>query len=74
MGMSKSDDNELRAAILTAFEASGLSRFEWARRADVDYSAVHGFAAGKRDMTLRSASRLCDVLGLELQPKRKRKK
>ena len=66
MNMSKSDDNTLRAAILAAFEKSGLSRFEWARRADVDYSAVHGFAAGTRDMTLRSASRLCGVLGLRL--------
>jgi len=73
MGMSTRDDNELRAAILAAFKASGLSRFEWARRAEVDYSAVHGFVAGSRDMTLRSAARLCGVLGLELQPKRKRK-
>ena len=69
MNMSKSDDNTLRAAIRAAFEKSGLSRFEWARRADVDYSAVHGFVGGSRDMTLRSASRLCKVLGLELRSK-----
>ena len=72
--MSKKNDNTLRAVIIAAFDKSGLSRFEWARRAGIDYSAVHGFVAGSRDMTLRSASRLCKVLGLELHaPKRKGK-
>ena len=72
MSMGKQGINALRAAILAAFKNSGLSRFAWARQAEVDYSVVHGFVAGSRDVTLRSASRMCGVLGLELRPKRKR--
>ena len=63
----KTDKNWLRRDILAAFRKSGLSRFAWARQAVVDYSAVHGFVAGQRDVTLATASKLCRVLGLELR-------
>lgn len=70
MGKRK-PENWMRAELLAAFEASGLNRFAWSKRADVDYSAVHGFVEGSRDVTLATASKLADVLGLELHPKRK---
>ena len=61
----------MRAELLKAFEASGLNRFAWSKQADVEYSAVHGFVEGSRDVTLATASKLADVLGLELRPERK---
>lgn len=70
--MSKRKGNNwMRAELLAAFEASGLSRFAWSRQADVDYSAVHGFVEGSRDVTLATASKLANVLKLELRLKRK---
>jgi plasmid maintenance system antidote protein VapI len=59
-------DEQLRAA----FVESGLSRFAWANKAGVPYAAVFHFAGGDRTVTLRTASKLCDVLGLELRAKR----
>lgn len=56
--------DQLRAA----FSESGMSRFELANRSGVPYSGVHRFIGGDRDLTLASASRLADVLGLELRP------
>ena len=61
---------DLAAQLREAFEASGLSRFELARRADVSYSVVHRFIAGERDLTLSTASRLCQVLGIEFRASR----
>jgi len=66
----KTKQADLAADIRAAFADSGLSRFELARRSGVPYSGVHRFIAGKRDVGLETASKLCDVLGLELKPKR----
>ena len=75
--MSKtSGTTDLAAELLAVFGKSGLSRFELARRSGVSYSVVHRFMAVERDITLGTASRLCDVLGVELrtvQVKKKRK-
>lgn len=62
---------DLAKALRTAFNASGMSRFELSRRCGVSYSVIHRFIAEERDLTLRTASRLSNVLGLELKPKRK---
>jgi len=73
-GMSKNRrprKNDMRDQLLLAFHKNGISRFEWARQANIGYAAVHGFCSGERDVTLSTASRLADVLGLELRPKRK---
>ena len=40
----------------------------WAKRAGVSYAVVHRFAAAERDITLATASKLADALGLELKP------
>ena len=61
----------MRAELLKAFEANGMNRLAWSKRADVDYSAVHGFVEGSRDVTLATASKLAGVLGLELRPKQR---
>jgi plasmid maintenance system antidote protein VapI len=69
MNKGKSE-NWLRAELLKAFERSGLNRLAWSKQADVDYSAVHGFVEGSRDVTLATASRLANVLGLELRARK----
>lgn len=61
--------NQLRAA----FAESGLSRFAWAKRAGVSYAMVFHFVAGDRTVTLDSASKLAEVLKLELRPVRQPK-
>ncbi len=71
-GMSKkrpSTDlgNQLRAA----FAESGLSRFELSRRAGISYAIVHRFIGSDRTITLDTASKLADVLGVELGPARR---
>ncbi len=72
-GMSKAkQQTDLAAQLRAAFEASGLSRFELARRAGMSYAIVHRFFGGDRDIKLETASKLCGVLGLELRPTRRR--
>ena len=63
-------DEQLRQAV----RRSGLNRKQVADRGGMSYSLIHGFMSGERSMTLRVASRVADVVGLELRPtKRKRK-
>jgi plasmid maintenance system antidote protein VapI len=70
-GMSKKKEIiDLGAQLRAAFAESGLSRFAWAKRAGVSYAMVFHFCAGDRTVTLDSASKLADVLGLELRPTR----
>ncbi len=52
-----------------AFVESGLSRFAWAKKAGVSYAMVFHFVAGDRTVTLDSASKLAEVLELELRPR-----
>ena len=55
--------DQLRAAIAE----SGLTRAEIARRTGLSYSIVHAFVAGPRDITVGTATRLCEALGLEVR-------
>ena len=59
--------------IRAAFRESGLSMKRLTIEADVPYAATHGFFAGSRDCTLTTAEKWCDVLGLELVQRAKRK-
>lgn len=60
---------DLAGQLRAAFSASGLSRFELARRAGVSYGIVHRFVGGDRNITINTASKLADVLALELAPR-----
>lgn len=62
---------DLAAQLRATFEASGLSRFELARRAGLAYAVVHRFCGGERDVTMGTASKMANVLGVELRPVRK---
>jgi len=61
----------LSAALLRAFEESGLTRFGLATRAGVPYASVFEWAAGRRGLTLDTASKIADVLDLTLAPKKR---
>ena len=62
-------DEQLRRAI----RRSGMTRKQIADRANVPYSIVHGFVSGERGMTLRVASRVAELLGLQLREVRQGK-
>lgn len=67
-----SDRLDLAARLRKCIERSGLSRFALAKEAGVSYAIVHRFIGGTRDVTLTTASKSCEVLGLDLQPVRRR--
>lgn len=56
-----------------AIQSSGRTHRDIAKAADVGPDQLSRFMAGKRDLTLATASRVCDALGLELAPKKPRK-
>lgn len=63
----------MREVIRQVFGESGLSIRQLSLRAGIPYATAHGFVKGNADVTLRIASKMCRVLGLELRPARKRK-
>ena len=56
-----------------AIAESGMTRYKLAQASDVEESALSRFVHGKRSLSLEAASRLADVLNLELRPRRMRK-
>ncbi len=60
---------ELKDAIVN----SGVSRYALSRASGVPQSALSRFMNGERGLSLESAARLAEALGLELRPKRSRK-
>ena len=57
---------DLAATIRAAFKASGLTMYEVAKRADLDRGQVVRFFRQERGVALPAASKLCEVLGLDL--------
>jgi len=64
---------DMAEIIRKAFRRSKMSRLKLAEKTGLRYSAVYRFLEGG-DMTLRSASRICEVLDLEPRSKRPRGK
>lgn len=58
-------DGNLADLIRQTFVKSGISRFEWARRAGVSYSLIHRFAGGDRGINLTTADKLLAALDVE---------
>ena len=63
---------EVTKALQRAIRESDLSQNEIARRAGIDPGMVCRFVNGQRGMTLATAARVADVLGLDLRLARKR--
>ena len=60
-------ESQLRQAILE----SGMNRNQISKESDVDRAQLCYFVQGKRTLTLKSAEKIAEVLGLELRPKKK---
>jgi transcriptional regulator with XRE-family HTH domain len=51
-----------------------LNQREIGRLADIGPDQVSRFLRGERDLTLKTAARICKALGLELAPEKKKGK
>jgi transcriptional regulator with XRE-family HTH domain len=65
--MSKDIEQKLRKAIFN----SKMSRYKISQLSGVGESQLSLFVNGKRTLTLTSAAKVADVLGLDLKPKKK---
>ena len=59
-------DNSLAATVREAMSSSGLSRYQLSQRTGIAQAVLGRFFAGKRDITLFTASRLFEAIGLTL--------
>ena len=57
---------DLEAILRRTMERSGLPVMELARRSGVDHASLSRFLRGDRSLSLGTASRLFDVLGLRV--------
>ena len=70
----KKSKNDMADLFRATFRRSGLSLKRVADEAQVPYASVHGFLTGDRDPALSTTAKIAKVLGLELRPRRRRKK
>jgi transposase len=71
MGQNESD--RIRDAVIARAETLGLSAYEIAKRCDgsPNSEAVKRYLTRRCSLSTRYVSTICDVLGLELKPKKK---
>lgn len=69
--MAKQDFGDM---IRSAFKRSGLTMLAVSRRSGVPYSLIHGLLAGTKNSRLTTAAKVCEVLGLELRPRKSSRK
>jgi predicted transcriptional regulator len=73
-GSMKENATYLENQIRQAIEESGLSQYALAKCAGVSQGVLSRFIAGKRNLTLATASKIVLALELELRPARPRRK
>jgi len=66
--------NSLTGVMRRAIDEHEYSLLALAKATGLPYSVVHGFANGNRTVTLKTAERLCDALGLTLVPKQSKQR
>ena len=54
----------------TEIERSGLSLYRVAKNSGVGYTTLHRFMHRERTLSMEALDKLCDSMGLELQPKK----
>ena len=71
--MSKSKPN-LENTLRDALKNSGLSTYKLEDLTGVPQAVIYRFISGQRSITLPTASRIAEAMGLELTPKKRQKK
>lgn len=66
--MASTVSEQLREAI----DTSGQSRYAICKALKIDQAQLSRFMVGQRGLSVTVLDRLCDYLGLELRPRRKR--
>lgn len=69
--MSKKLDT-IEISLKKAIQTSGISPYKLARLSGVADAVISRFLNGKRDITLTTAAKLAEALGLELRMKKDR--
>ena len=59
----------LRQAIQDAY-ADGITSYRIAKESGISISQIDRFSTGERTLRLETADKICEVLGLELRPKK----
>jgi hypothetical protein len=58
----------LSESLRQAMRADGRTVYALSRDSGLAVSVVQRFAGGRGDLTLKSASKLCEILGWDLRP------
>ena len=66
--------SDIEKQLIKAIKASGMSLNQLATMADISEGILSRFVNAKRGITLTTASKLIDVLGLELKPSKTSKR
>jgi plasmid maintenance system antidote protein VapI len=69
--MARKKTNNMVAVLRDAMVRHEQSLYGIAKSSGVEYSALLRFRAGERGLTLETAAKLADYLGLELRPRQK---
>jgi transcriptional regulator with XRE-family HTH domain len=62
---------DIEQKLLDAIKNSLMTRYKISRLSGISQAALSLFINGKRTLTLTSAAKVAEVLGLELKPKKK---
>lgn len=71
METMKNDPDYLSNHIRKAIEKSGYSAYRLSKETGIHHTVIIRFINGERDIQLSTASKLMDVLKLEIKPKKK---
>lgn len=72
--MKTTKKTPLEKTLLTAISKGGISIYELSKQSSIDTACIYNFVNGKRSLTLPTAGKLADALGLELVQKTEPKK
>jgi hypothetical protein len=72
LGMAKNKQPSLPNLIRKAIAQDGRTIYRLSLDCGVSQAVLGRFVRGERDMNLRTASKVCDALGLGLRPVRKK--
>ncbi len=70
MSTKRTHRTDLAADIRREIKRQGLSAYRVAMDSGIDRSVAVRFINGERGLTLSTASRVCEMLGLKLRPAR----